>query len=113
VLAVVVSAGDDIAVRADLRSVECSHGIILLPPGAARPKRQVALACTADRELNLNLSTECWTIPQDFVFDDIGNRKPAGRKGGHECIPNSRTLSRSVWAPRPGLDDGLEGDRDG
>ena len=67
VLAVMVSAGDELAVHAALRFIECFHGTILSSPGAARRDRQVALACTADRELNLNRSTECWTIPQDSL----------------------------------------------
>jgi hypothetical protein len=27
----------------------------------------------------------------EYAFDDIGNRKTAGRGGEHKCIPNSET----------------------
>jgi hypothetical protein len=59
VLPIVIPAGDDIAPLARLWTFECFHGATLFPPAVARPERRLALACTADRESNLNLSTEC------------------------------------------------------
>lgn len=44
----------------------------------------------------------------EYAFDDIANRKTAGRGGDHECILNSGTFSRSVLSPRPGPEDGPE-----
>jgi hypothetical protein len=69
VLPIVVSAGDDVTPRPALWSIKCFHGITLFPPALARPERQVAPACTADRELNLNLLTECRLIPQHSLLE--------------------------------------------
>ena len=94
VLPIVISAGDDVTPRPALWSIKCFHGTTLFPPAVARPERQVALACTADRELNLNLSTECRIMPQDSPLAQSRLRQPGLGGFGQTLLAGGHTRRR-------------------
>src|ERR1039458_8313675 len=94
VLPIVIPAGDNVTPRRAVWCIKCFHGTTLFPPAVARPERQVALACTADRELNLNLSTECRIMPQDSPLAQSRLRQPGLGGFGQTLLAGGHTRRR-------------------